>query len=108
MAHIFQIIIGSAAAYLLGMSVVGYACILIVIKERVTNSRQNNQISRCLTLLHYVLGILSVGAVPIIIYRRLRDDLPVQLVASFLISSVVVVVVIALAIRWINSKSVTQ
>jgi len=105
MSDIFQILIGSASAYLLGMSFVGYACILMVIKDRVPSNRKNAKICRCLAFFHYILGMLAVGAVPIIAYGRLRGEISVQSVTSFILMSIVMIGIIILAIRWINSKS---
>lgn len=49
--------------------------------------------------------MLAVGAVPIIAYGRLRGEISVQSVTSFILMSIVMIGIIILAIRWINSKS---
>lgn len=80
MVSAYVVALGCATGYLLGMSVVGYVCLLGLIKARYS---QHRGISLALVALHYAVGVAALFVVPLLAYRVLRTHLPSEFGIAF-------------------------
>lgn len=85
MTSAYFVALGCAAGYLLGMSLVGYVCLLGMIKMRCARHRV---ISFALVAAHYALGLGAMFVVPLLAYRALRAHLPSEFGIAFGVASV--------------------
>jgi hypothetical protein len=80
MISAYFVALGCAAGYLLGMSLVGYLCLLGMIKVRCARRRV---VFSALVATHYALGLGAMFVVPLLAYRALRSQLPIEFGLAF-------------------------
>lgn len=84
MASVQLVALGIASGYLLGLSLLGYICLLGVIKSRCS---QRQALSFALIALHLSLGLAAMVLVPSVAYGALRTHLPNEFGFAFAIAT---------------------
>lgn len=96
------IILSIAVAYLLGLGVLGYICLLGLLQYECKLKKVSPLVMNLLTVTHFILGIAGLLIVPAFLYGKFKASLPSEVGFIFAIAQTVVLGLVFFVIRKLN------
>lgn len=98
----FEILLSISTAYLIGLAVFGYVCVLGLLQFECKRRKVGSLITNFLMAIHFCFGITGVLVVPSFLYGKFKANLPSEISVSFAIAEFVALGLVFIAVRMLN------
>lgn len=98
------ILLSIASAYLIGLAVLGYVCVLWLLQFECKRRKVSLWFMNFLIVTHFCFGIAGILIVPSFLYGKFKANLASEVGLSFAIAEIVVLSLVFVILRELNRR----